>query len=64
MNYTSQLKGWAVDRVIQANSSKDISAEDIIAEAKKLADFCYVAAEDLAQARALVERLEAEESVQ
>lgn len=64
MNYTSQLKGWAVDRVIEANKSKDIGAEEIIKEAQKLVDFCYVAAEDLAQARALVARLEAEESVQ
>lgn len=52
-DYSSQLKGWATDRVIElfkANSplgATPKSVDDIIADARKLAEFCYSPEEDL-----------------
>jgi len=49
MNYKSQLKGWAIDRVIElakANGSKPTLGE-VQKMATELADYCYVPREDL-----------------
>lgn len=58
MNYKSQLKGWAIDRVIEwvkATNGK-LTMDGIKEEAMKLADYCYVADEDFKDtSRALVE---------
>ncbi len=49
MNYKSQLKGWAIDRVIElakANGAKsDLAA--IMADADTLAAYAYVPREDM-----------------
>lgn len=52
MNYKSQLKGWAVDRIIElqrANGEKlePLGLQGLMEAADKLADYAYVAKEDL-----------------
>lgn len=48
MNYKSQLKGWAVDRVISNNGKgKPLSLEQLMKDADTLAEYAYVAREDL-----------------
>jgi len=50
MNYKSQLRGWAVDRIIEmwrATSSTAGTLADLKAQAIELMEFAYVAAEDL-----------------
>lgn len=52
MNYKSQLKGWAVDRVIElakANGSKP-ELSDVMNAADTLAAYAYVPREDLESA--------------
>lgn len=52
MNYKSQLKGWAVDRVIElakANATKPTLA-DVMDEATRLAKYAYVGEEDFKDA--------------
>lgn len=49
MNYKSQLRGWAIDRVIElakANGSKP-DLTDIMEQAKDLAAYAYIVREDL-----------------
>ena len=47
MNYTSQLKGWAVDRVIQNKKAGYDDVGHLIADAQALVDFCYCAEEEI-----------------
>lgn len=50
MNYKSQLKGWAVDRIIElqkVSAAGIATTDDLIREADKLAQFAYVLDEDL-----------------
>lgn len=48
MNYTSQLKGWAVDRVIQNKKSGYEDVGLLIRDAQALVDFCYCPEEEVA----------------
>lgn len=52
--YGSQLKGWAVDRVIQlrGKAGETINVDEVTKDAQKLVDFCFVKEE----ARADLER--------
>lgn len=69
MNYTSQLKGWATDRVIEMykamiktdESGKEINPitiDRLIADAGKLADFAYSVDEDIATTQSKLIELE------
>lgn len=60
MNYPSQLKGWAVDRVIEAVKAKIIPASDLqglMEAADDLAEYCYVPDKDLQDAVAHISKL-------
>lgn len=56
MNYTSQLKGWAIDRVIElakANGDKpDLDA--VMKQATALADYAYVPERDFKDCIAVI----------
>lgn len=49
MNYKSQLKGWAVDRVIEMYKAGGVqpSLKTVMAEAEELAAYAYVESEAL-----------------
>lgn len=50
MNYKSQLKGWAVDRIIElwkASKPSDASLDVLKDQADDLASYAYVPREDL-----------------
>lgn len=61
MNYTSQLKGWAVDRLIEFyKSNQDYNQkgrpvprtlDNLLDDATKLVGFCYVLEEDINELR-------------
>lgn len=45
MNYSSQLLGWAIDRVTEAHKAGIVvvhGVEELAEEAKNLAEICYV----------------------
>lgn len=46
-SYTSQLKGWAVDRAINIYKDKTIDADAIIGEAQKLVEYCFNPVEEI-----------------
>lgn len=46
MNYKAQLKGWCVDRAIEASKAGLVTG-DILDYADKLSEYCYVADKDL-----------------
>jgi hypothetical protein len=64
MNYTSTLKGWAVDRVIElqkhnAAISGARTVDELLEDAQKLVDYTYSIEEDIAQSYARINELEA-----
>lgn len=46
MNYKAQLKGWCVDRAIEARKA-GFDVPDALAYAETLGDYCYVPDKDL-----------------
>jgi len=59
MNYTSQLRGWAVDRAISiAQIGKEaVTTAAIIDAAKELINYVYVVQEDIEQTENYLEEL-------
>ncbi len=58
MNYKSQLKGWAVDRVIEfcKATESNVLFEEVMTKADELAAYAYVAEEDFqTTAKSLIE---------
>lgn len=72
MNYTSQLKGWATDRVIEFYKHNERSTldaagnavidprttDDLIKDAEKLVAFCYCPEEELADLHKRIAEIE------
>lgn len=61
--YTSQLKGWAIDRVIELAKASDSkpTVETVLEEAKKLVEYAYTPKGDIEQGllelRGMLDRL-------
>lgn len=60
-SYSSKLKGWATDRVIELYKSTETTGktvDDVITDAEKLVAFCYEAQEEVEMLREQLAELE------